>query len=106
MHLTHFLYSKMRKPDPPPEVVKSRASTGTARRRKSIPASMTLPASDEDGDADVEGVSTARSAGNRRKTVHDAGVSRLSPPIFTQEGSTAAKAGTWGDEVRRHSMAS
>lgn len=99
----------MRKPDPPPDSSKARSSTGgtLARRRKSNPSPSTMLASDEDGDADVEGSgSNMKWIEGRRKTVHSTNV-KLSdvPSGVGYTGSTGESYGHWGDETRRHSMA-
>jgi hypothetical protein len=98
----------MRKPDPPPESKPRTSAVGAAtRRRKSIPSQSTVLASDEDGDADVEGSGLSMKwMEGRRKTVHNPNVKAPDPP--SNVGSTVSVGdpyGHWGDEARRHSMA-
>ena len=96
----------MRKPDPVSDAIKPRSSISNAtRRRKSTPAVNAVPTSDEDGDADVEGPSRSSSSGGRRKTLHDASVSRLPTAVARVNIPAAEPSGAWGDEARRHSMA-
>ncbi|KAF8508290.1 hypothetical protein JB92DRAFT_3145075 [Gautieria morchelliformis] len=103
------LNTKMRKPDPPTESFRARTSAGgtVTRRRRSIPTPNTVLASDEDGDADVEGSgSNTRWTEGRRKTVHNTSVNTANIPSGTVITATMGDSyGHWGDETRRHSMA-
>lgn len=64
-------------------------------------------ASDEDGDADVEGSGlNMKWMEGRRKTVHNTIVKTSDPPSSVEPaGSLSNSYGHWGDEARRHSVA-